>query len=283
MGQNNLAKRHQSGRHITFHTTIQTANSGVHKGHLVLINRDYPIRQIPSSDRLAPIRSFPAIHTLKDGMRLERTCLRQLAELLEASQGIDDIIAVSGYRTKQDQEQIYSSSLADNGADYTARYVALPDRSEHQTGLAIDVGRLSKEIDFIAPAFPDTDVYKSFKQLAAGFGFIQRYKEGKEALTQISCEPWHFRYIGCPHAEIMERNDWCLEEYIDAIRSYMYGNEHLLFEDDHSWVEIYYVAADAGASTSIPLIPCDRFSLSGNNIDGFIVTAFRDKSRRCHV
>ncbi|ACT04219.1 peptidase M15B and M15C DD-carboxypeptidase VanY/endolysin [Paenibacillus sp. JDR-2] len=248
-----------------------------------MINRENPIRQIPSSDRLAPIRSIPAIHTLKDGMRLERTCLRQLAELLAASQGMDDIIAVSGYRTKHDQEQIYSSSLADNGADYTARYVALPDRSEHQTGLAIDVGRLSKDIDFIAPAFPDTAVYKIFKQLAASFGFIQRYKEGKEAITRISCEPWHFRYIGYPHAEIMERSGWCLEEYIDALRRFSYGNEHLLFEDDHALVEIYFVAADTGASTSIPLIPCDRFNLSGNNVDGFIVTAFSDKSRRSHV
>ncbi|NIK70469.1 D-alanyl-D-alanine carboxypeptidase family protein [Paenibacillus sp. BK720] len=283
MGQTNLAKRHESGRHLTSHTIIQTANSGVHKGHLVLINRENPIRQIPSSDRLAPICSVPAIHTLRDGMRLERTCLRQLAELLAASEGLDDIIAVSGYRTKHDQEQIYSSSLAENGPDYTTRYVALPDRSEHQTGLAIDVGRLGKEIDFIAPAFPDTDVYKSFKQLAAGFGFIQRYKEGKEALTQISCEPWHFRYIGYPHAEIMERHDWCLEEYIDALKGFSYGNEHLLFEDDRTWVEIYYFAADAGESTSIPLIPCDRFHLSGNNIDGFIVTAFRDRSRGAHV
>ncbi|MCM3631060.1 D-alanyl-D-alanine carboxypeptidase family protein [Paenibacillus glycanilyticus] len=282
MGQTNLAKRNQSGRHITF-KTIKLANSEIYQGQLVLINPENPIRQALSPGSLMPLSSIPAIHTLRDGMLLERTCLRQLAELLEASQGINDIVAVSGYRTKQEQEHIYASTLAERGAEYTACYVALPDRSEHQSGLAIDVGKLSKDVDYIAPAFPDTETYKAFKQLAASFGFIQRYKEGKEAITQISCEPWHFRYVGYPHADIMERNDWCLEEYIDALKSYTHDNDHLLFEDDRSFVEVYYVAAEAGASTTIPLVLCDRYILSGNNKDGFIVTAYWDKSRRAHV
>lgn len=282
MGQTNLAKRNQSGRHITFNT-IQAANSEIHQGHLILINRDNPIGQTIASGSLMPLSLIPAIHTPRDGMLLERTCLRHLADLLEACHGINDIIAVSGYRTKLEQEEIYESSLADNGAEYTARYVALPDRSEHQTGLAIDVGKLNKDVDFIAPAFPDSGVYKSFKQLAARYGFIQRYKAGKESFTQISCEPWHFRYLGYPHAEIMEQNDWCLEEYIDRLESYPYEYDHLVFEDERSFVKIYYVAADAGTSTTIPLVECDRFHLSGNNRDGFIVTAFLDKGSRAHV
>ncbi|REE88537.1 D-alanyl-D-alanine dipeptidase/carboxypeptidase [Paenibacillus taihuensis] len=281
MGQPNLAKQNLSGRHITSRT-IQAANFGIHQGHLVLINPGNPIQQTISPDRLIPLCSIPAIHTMKEDILLEQTCLGHLTALLEASQGIDHIIAVSGYRSKQDQEQIYNDSLAENGADYTARYVALPDRSEHQTGLAIDVGMLREDVDFIAPAFPDSGVYMSFKQLAARFGFIQRYKQGKEALTQISCEPWHFRYIGYPHAEIMERQNWCLEEYIDVLRSYIYDNDHLLYEDDQSFVEIYYFPADIGAYTTIPLVLCDRYLLSGNNVDGFIVTAFLDKSRRAY-
>jgi D-alanyl-D-alanine dipeptidase/carboxypeptidase len=278
MGQTNLAKQNQSGRHLTFNR-IQAANSEMHQGDLVLINRENPIRQTISNSRLLPLSSIPSIHTLRDGMLLERTCLRQLASLLEACHGINDIIAVSGYRTKLEQEQIYASSLADNGADYTARYVAWPDRSEHQTGLAIDVGKLNKNVDFIAPAFPDTDIYKSFKQLAASFGFIQRYKEGKESITHISCEPWHFRYIGYPHAEIMERNDWCLEEYIDQLKNYSFEENHLVYEDEQSFVQIYYVGVDTGTVTAIPLVPCDRYLLSGNNRDGFIVTAYLDKGK----
>ncbi|RUS42236.1 D-alanyl-D-alanine carboxypeptidase family protein [Cohnella sp. AR92] len=259
------------------------AHSEIHQGHLVLINREHPIRQTISADRLLSLSSIPAIHTLHDGMLLEGTCLRQLASLLEASRGLNEIVAVSGYRTKFEQEEIYRSSLADNGAEYTVRYVALPDRSEHQTGLAIDVGKRNKDVDFIAPAFPDSGVYKRFKQLAARYGFVQRYKDGKEALTRISCEPWHFRYVGYPHAEIMEQNDWCLEEYIDRLERCPFDIEHLIFEDERSSAEIYFVAADSGTSTTIPLVECDRFHLSGNNRNGFIVTAFLDKGSRVHV
>ncbi len=282
MGQPNQMERSRTGRHLTY-STVQIANSEIHQGHLVLINREHPIRQTSSSDRLLPLSTIPAIHTLHDGMRLDRTCLRNLANLLEACQGMNEIIAVSGYRTKIEQEEIYESSLADYGAEYTARYVALPDRSEHQTGLAIDVGKRNKDVDFIAPSFPDSGVYKRFKQLAARYGFVQRYKEGKESLTRISCEPWHFRYLGYPHSEIMERNDWCLEEYIDQLEAYPYEKNHLIFEDERSFAEIYYVSAETGTSTIIPLEECDRFLLSGNNRNGFIVTAFLDKGSRVHV
>lgn len=258
-----------------------------------MINREHPIGQPIAPDFLVPLSSVPAIHALSDGILLERTSLRQLAALLEACQGMNEIIAVSGYRTKSEQERIYASSLAEHGAEYTARYVAWPDRSEHQTGLAIDVGKLNKDVDFIAPAFPDIGVCKRFKQLAARYGFIQRYKEGKESLTRISCEPWHFRYVGYPHAEIMERNDWCLEEYIDVLEDYPFEGDHLVFEDEWSTVEIYYAAASAGTSitgtsttgtsTTIPLVECDRYDLSGNNRNGFIVTAFRDKGLAAYV
>jgi D-alanyl-D-alanine carboxypeptidase len=281
MGQPNPTERIQTSRRLTY-ASVQAANSEIHQGHLVLINPDHPIRQTISSDRLLPLSSIPTIRTLHDGMLLDKTCLRNLANLLEACQGINEIIAVSGYRTKLEQEEIYESSLADNGAEYTARYVALPDRSEHQTGLAIDVGKRNKDVDFIAPAFPDSGVYKRFKQLAARHGFIQRYKEGKESITRISCEPWHFRYVGYPHAGIMEQNGWCLEEYIDRLESCTFENEHLVFEDERSFAEIYYVAAEAGTSTTIPLAECDRFRLSGTNRSGFIVTAFRDKVRQAH-
>lgn len=280
MGQ--PTQRIQSSRRLA-RNTVTVANSGIHQGHLVLINQDHPIRQTISANRLMPLSAIPDIHTLKDGMLLERTTLRQLAELLAACGGIDDIVAVSGYRTRQEQEEIYASTIAERGAEYTAQYVALPDTSEHQTGLAIDVGKLCRDVDFIAPAFPDTEVYKSFKQLAASYGFIQRYKTGKESITRISCEPWHFRYIGQPHAELMEWSGWCLEEYIDRLADYSYETEHLIYEDERSFIEIYYVPAEEGSSTTIPLIPCDRYEISGNNRDGFIVTAYRSKGKRAHV
>ena len=86
--------------------------------------------------------------------------------------------------------------------------------SEHQTGLAIDLGLASEEIDVIRPNFPYSGVCAAFRKQAADYGFILRYPAGKEAVTGIAYEPWHFRYVGVPHARFMLnrgsfwRNTW---------------------------------------------------------------------------
>ena len=73
-----------------------------------------------------------------------------------------------------------------------------------------------------------SDTYKSldkgFEDTAGGqwlaqhsyeYGFILRYPEGKEYITSIEYEPWHFRYVGREAAMIMKQEDICLEEFWD--------------------------------------------------------------------
>ena len=45
-------------------------------------------------------------------------------------------------------------------------------------------------------------------------------------MTGIGQEPWHFRYVGVPHAEIMTEKGMVLEEYIEFLRGYEYGKIH---------------------------------------------------------
>ena len=97
----------------------------------------------------------------------------------------------------------------------TRKFVAYPGCSEHQTGLAIDLGANLPEIDFICPEFPDTGIFGKFREKAADFGFIERYPKGKEAVTGIGAEPWHFRYVGVPHAAVMKAGGLVLEEYAE--------------------------------------------------------------------
>ena len=47
------------------------------------------------------------------------------------------------------------------------------------------------------------------------YGFIIRYPADKTAITGISYEPWHIRYVGTEHSIIMRNENLCLEEYID--------------------------------------------------------------------
>ena len=65
--------------------------------------------------------------------------------------------------------------------------------------------------------FADTDAGMWLKENAADYGFILRYPQNKEAITEIEFEPWHYRYVGEAAAhEIMDRN-LCLEEYVSEI------------------------------------------------------------------
>ena len=84
----------------------------------------------------------------------------------------------------------------ENGEEFTNQFVARPGHSEHQTGLAIDLGLKQPDIDFLRPYFPYKGICQTFRELSTDYGFIERYPAGKEAITGIAHEPWHFRYVG---------------------------------------------------------------------------------------
>ncbi len=79
-------------------------------------------------------------------------CLRQILKTIDAA---DSIVPVSGYRPLAEQEEIYRDSLTENGTEFTEKFVAKPGCSEHQSGLAIDLGEKADYIDFICPDFPN--------------------------------------------------------------------------------------------------------------------------------
>lgn len=261
---------------------VQAERSAVHQGRLLLINREHPFMSEYNPSKLMPLTNGNGVSLRDDGIQLEDECRKQLMSLIKDSCSGDSLIVVSGYRTKEEQQHIYEHSLKENGAEYTAKYVALPNHSEHQAGLAVDVGLRADEVDFIAPDFPDSGACGEFKRLAANYGFIQRYKEGKEALTHIACEPWHFRYVGFPHALIMESRQDCLEEYVEFLKRFTFSGTRLWLNQERFGVQIYYVPAGPGI-TRIPIVCCDRYQLSGNNKDGFIVTAFHGKGIEFNV
>lgn len=144
---------------------------------------------------------------------MESEAAEALMALLKVIEAGDGIIAVSGYRSEDEQRRIYAQSLSENGEEFTKKYVALPGHSEHQTGLAIDLGERREYVDFIAPEFPYTGLCGRFRENAARYGFIERYPKGKEHITGIAHEPWHFRYVGREHAEAMVKEGLTLEEY----------------------------------------------------------------------
>ncbi len=106
------------------------------------------------------------------------------------------IDVTSAYRTTKLQEKIYNNILKEKGNDYAEKYAALPTHSEHETGLAIDVGVNvdGKWLDDLDERL--NDFYKHLHACIADFGFILRYPKGKENITGYHYEPWHIRYVG---------------------------------------------------------------------------------------
>ena len=123
-----------------------------------------------------------------------------------------NIYASSGYRSYSDQKYIYDNYVRIDGTEKADTYSARPGYSEHQTGLAIDVGTPSTKNlgDFLY-----TDEYKWMIENAHNYGFILRYKEETEKITGYMYEAWHFRYVGKEVATYIKENDITYEEYYD--------------------------------------------------------------------
>lgn len=230
-------------------------------GTLVLVNGSHPCPETAATS-LVPVG--PA----GDGARMERRAAALLEQLITAAGGWGQIAAVSGWRSRQEQAALWEQSLREHGADFTARFVARPGHSEHETGLAVDLGLRGTALDPICPEFPPDGVCGNVRRLAARYGFVLRYPGGKEHITGIAREPWHFRYVGIPHAEIMERLSLTLEEYLGMLRRYPFGEKPFAFRSGAFRFAVAYLPdSEAGAAPPHCL-------QSGDNDGGIILTTW---------
>lgn len=287
----------------------------IHRGNLILVNPSYPIFSDPvlsdpssfckaARERGALSLEAPRLDqpqhlmqkeaagalkallqaageaALKEGMTKEGTtkegeAKEGAAKEGAAKEGMARIALVSGFRTMEEQQKIWDDSLAENGPEYTRTFVAIPGHSEHQTGLAMDVALDQPGIDFICPQFPDEGVCGSFRRLAPCYGFIERYPAGKEAVTHIGAEPWHFRYVGTPHAALMQRLHMVLEEYLAWLRQFRWEYRPYCLQEGGESFRIGWMPfqeTEPGPGLDFSLMKEGKIKISGDNIDGFIIT-----------
>lgn len=245
-------------------------------GDLILVNHDH--KYFSGNENLVVVNEMLD----KDGrtsyvgndyeMKIIDVMYEPLSRMMDdfnAATGYDDIVIIGGFRTTERQQELYDEDLENTGLEVSDR-VALPGHSEHESGYAVDF-TTSTTWDY-----DGTGEYDWINKNCWKYGFILRYNENKTDITQIKYEPWHYRYVGIPHAYYIYTNDICLEEYIDLLKNYTYESEHLCFTDENGEeYEIYYVPSDDGSENTIVPIPTSvKYEISGNNIDGFIVTVY---------
>ena len=132
----------------------------------------------------------------------------------------------SGYRSVKYQTGLYERKTkyyTDQGYDLAtakekaAAVVNPPGYSEHNCGLAADLN--SPEHTGLDEGFENTTAFRWLCEHAADYGFILRYPKGAEAQTEITYEPWHWRYVGVENARKISASGLCFEDYIAQLHT----------------------------------------------------------------
>ena len=211
---------------VTFLTDLSAyeeyMNPADRDGYLILVNNDNTLDETYLPGDLTDL-----VDTRKDGRNVQKMRLAA-AKSLEAlyiemrAAGYKDLSVTSAYRSYSYQNSLFNtytnnemkknpSLTLEQAQAITATYSARPGTSEHQTGLCCDMHNLgSADVAFAKKA-----AYTWLKDNAWKFGFILRFPEGKEDITNISFEPWHYRFVGRYHAKAIYDSGLCLEEYLN--------------------------------------------------------------------
>ncbi len=128
-------------------------------------------------------------------------------------------LTVSGYRSFPKQQTVYGNKVKSTGSEKKAQeYVAPPGCSEHQLGLAMDVGAKGAPSG-LNGSFGKTKAGKWLKENAHRFGFIIRYPQEWEEITGYKYEPWHVRFVGVDYATAMYEQQIPMETYVHTLQA----------------------------------------------------------------
>lgn len=242
-------------------------------GNLILVNNNtsYSFETSPKVVAKSPLVTFSGRqsdnYTVSYPAREMLTqeameAFNALADDFYAQTGHRDLFMLDSYRSYEDQERVYASKGSE--------IATIPGHSEHHTGLAFD---LELYINGKTADFDGTGDYKWVHDNCYKYGYILRYPHDKTEVTEISYEPWHFRYVGKGHAYYMYTNNLCLEEYIGLLKKYTLDSERLIFTTDEGVQYMIYSQPVRGDSANIYLPKNHEYTVSGDNNGSVVVCA----------
>ena len=183
------------------------------KSQIILVNKNnklpegyqISLKQLPDRTNYADMKAYDAMCSLLKDARKEGIILE----------------VCSSYRSVERQKELFEEdmrALVRKGYSYldaydeVARETMPPGYSEHSTGLAFDIVALSYQM--LNEKQEKTEENKWLQAHCAEYGFILRYPKGKEEITGISYESWHYRYVGVEMAQYIMENGLTLEEFL---------------------------------------------------------------------
>lgn len=220
----------------------------IYNSTLCLVNKVYPI-----GEEL----SFKLVDYQNTGVLMDESIVESYAEMsadIKKYVG-DSLYVMSHYRNEQEQKYLYDE---DNNT------AALPGASEHQTGLALDL----YVCGYAGSGFLKSEAGQYVNKNSWEYGFIIRYPLFKKHITGIRFEPWHIRFVGLPHSEIIYKEGLTLEEYISSLEP----GEYYRFKN-------YYLSRQKGELLLIPHGLKD-IAVSPDNTGYWIITGRTDQCRQ---
>lgn len=180
---------------------------------LILVNKQHPI----------PENYTFTLGKLSGYMQCDERIIDDLLLMMKrATEDGVHLVICSPYRDLSKQESLFERKIdayMKKGYSYIDAYklssqaVTIPGASEHQLGMAVDL--IADNYTLLDEGFENTAAGVWLYEHCAEYGFILRYPKGKEYITSIEYEPWHFRYVGREAANIIMSEGICLEEFWD--------------------------------------------------------------------
>lgn len=233
--------------------TVQ--NSEVYEGSMLLIDAQHPLQGTPAMSSFMDFK-YEHIRVPMKSLLVNKLQVQSLVGMFKAFHTA----------TSLNNVMVYATTLIPSSPAYAAN---IPERA---SGLSLDLAVLNEAAGKHTP-FTGEGQYVWFQQHAAEFGYILRYPADKTEQTGMNGITWHYRYVGTPHALYMKEQNLCFEEYMTLVRTHPWEGEHITFSYGGTDYQVYYVpAAQSGTSTQIPYPEGWEAAVSGDNIDGFVVT-----------
>lgn len=171
----------------------------------MLVNKHRSLEKDFEPDDLVSIDEEYAADDTQAGSRIAVNAFIKMYKV--AKKDGYDLVINSSYRSYEEQEETCDTYRELYGKNYVLNYVAMPGFSEHQTGLAFDIGSRNSNV------FAESEEYEWIRENAHKYGFIQRFPSKYEAITGFRAEPWHYRYVGKKIATYIYEHDISFEEY----------------------------------------------------------------------
>jgi D-alanyl-D-alanine carboxypeptidase len=177
---------------------------------LILVNLDHPLPEGYEAD----LEEY-------NGAQMHPLMVQNYIAMRDAVQkktGIR-IYVSSDYRTAEKQAELLEY--------YGPNRAAPVGCSEHEAGLSLDV----YASQYASYEFLNSPAGRMVNRICHEYGFVIRYEADKTEVTGFDYEPWHLRYVGAPHAELIAKSGLAYEEYINALTPetwYAYENYRIL-------------------------------------------------------